>query len=185
MDVKKKSEELLQYGIESFLNNRFDKSKMFFSMVLSMEPENKIARFGVVCIDAIEDGLVEAKEMFSVFVFSDTRQQDAIMEVFEHYQNSINSPESDVDYLYDVLSLYNVKATTIGEDLYLSKIEPDKNKTVNTNMLLGRVYEKMGDYSKAIDHFAKAFKMKPFDEDLMKELIEMVRKTKKDEQKDT
>ncbi|AEA33492.1 tetratricopeptide repeat protein [Hippea maritima] len=179
MGVKpKKTEELLQYGIESFLNNRFDRAKTFFSLVLSKEPTNNIAQFGVMCIDAIEDGLVEAKDMFSVFVFSSDEQQDALREVFDRYQNSAMYADGDLDYLYDVLSLYNVKATSMGDDLYLSKIEPDRSRGVNTNMLLGKVYQKMGDYSKAIDHLAKAAKMKPFDDELLKELMEMVKKNK-------
>ena len=184
MDVnKKKTEELLQYGIESFLKNRFDKAEMFFSLVLSKEPKNRIARFGIVCIDAIEDGMIEAKDMFSVFVFSSEEQQKAIEELFEKYQDGSFYVDGDMNYLYDLLSLYNVKATNIGEDLYLSKVEPDRNRGVNTNMLLGKVYEKMGDYSKAIDYLAKAVKMKPFDENLRKELFNIVGKKKNSDEK--
>ncbi|WP_025209622.1 tetratricopeptide repeat protein [Hippea sp. KM1] len=179
MGVKpKKIEELLQYGIESFLNNRFDRAKTFFMLVLSKDPSNRIAQFGMMCIDAIEDGLVEAKDMFGVYVFSSEEQQDTLREIFEKYQNSAMYADGDLDYLYDVLSLYNVKATSMGDDLYLSKIEPDRNRGINTNMLLGKVYEKMGDYSKAIDYLAKAAKMKPFDNELLKELMEMVKKNK-------
>ncbi len=182
MDMKtRKVEELLQYGIESFLRNRFDKSRMFFSLVLSKDPENTIAKFGVMCIDAFEDGLAEAKDMFSVFIFAKEDQQKAIMEVFENYTAMPFGNGGDQDYLYDVLSLYNVRATSLGEDLYLSKIEPDSNRGVNTNMLLGKVYEKMGDYSKAIDYLARAVKLKPFDDDLRRELIDIVKKNKKNE----
>ncbi len=182
MDIKdrKKIEEFLQYGIESFLQNRFDKARMFFSLVLSKDTTNKIARFGTMCIDAIEDGMTEAKDMFSVFIFANEEQQKAIMEMFENYSNVPFGSESEQDYLYDVLSLYNVRATSLGEDLYLSKVEPDKASGVNTNKLLGKVYEKMGDYSKAIDYLAKAVKLKPFDDDLRKELMDIVRKNKKD-----
>ncbi len=179
MDMKSKEvEDILQYGIESFLKNRFDKARMFFSIVLAKEPDNKVARFGVMCIDAIEDGLVEAKDMFSVFIFANEEQQKAIMEIFDNYTSSPFGADSGQDYLYDVLSLYNVKATSLGEDLYLSKIEPDQSRGINTNKLLGKVYEKMGDYSKAIDYLAKAARMKPFDEDLRKELIDIVKKNK-------
>ncbi len=183
MDMKKrkKTEEFLQYGIENFLKNRFDKAKTFFSLVLSDEPDNKVAKFGLMCIDAIEDGLTEAKDMFSVFVFANEDQQKAIKEIFENYSNAPFGGVGDQDYLYDVLSLYNVKATSLGDDLYLSKIELDNSKGVNTNMLLGKVYEKMGDYSKAIDYLAKAVKMKPFDDALRKELIEVVKKNKSNE----
>ena len=181
MEKRKKTEEFLQYGIENFLKNRFDKARLFFSLVLSEEPNNKVAKFGMMCIDAIEDGLSEAKDMFSVFVFANEEQQKAIMEIFENYSNTPFGNSSDQDYLYDILSLYNVKATSLGDDLYLSKIEPDNSRGVNTNMLLGKVYEKMGDYSKAIDYLAKAVRMKPFDDELRRELIEVVKKSKTNE----
>ncbi len=177
----KKVEDIVQLGIESFLKNRFDKARMFFSIVLSKEPNNRLAKFGVMCIDAIEDGMVEARDMFSVFIFANDEQQKAIMEIFDNYTQTPFGAESEQDYLYDVLSLYNVRATSLGEDLYLSKIEPDENRGINTNKLLGKVYEKMGDYSKAIDYLAKAARMKPFDEDLRKELIDIVKKNKDNE----
>ncbi len=181
MEIKKKTEELLQYGIESFLKSSFRRAKIFFSLALSDESNNKVARFGLMCIDAIEDGLSEAKDMFSVFVFASREQQNAIMEIFENYANAPFSSGSNQDYLYDVLSLYNVKATNLEGDLYLSKIEPDNTRGINTNKLLGKVYERMGDYSKAIDYLAQAVKMKPFDDNLRKELIDVVKKNKNDE----
>ena len=177
MDMKD-IDELLQNGIESFLNNKFDKADMYFTIVLSKDISNDVARFGMVCMDAMRDGIVEARDMFSIYIFSPAEQKEVIEAMLDNYQSSEFYSSTIADYIQDILSSY-------GKE-YQNSAYHDKKKRINSlddgsdvydaNFILAKVYEKMGDYDKAIDHIAKAFKAKPFNDMLKRELIHIVRK---------
>ncbi len=173
MDVKG-VEELLQYGIENFLNSRFDKAGMYFTIVLAKDETNDVARFGMMCIDAIRDGIVEAKEMFGIYVFSPPTQRVLIEQMLEGYQSGEFYGAGGIDFLHEILASYNPGESSYGEIGEGGSKEVDSG--YSTDVALAKMYEKLGDYDKAIDHIAKAFKLKPFDERLKKELINIVRK---------
>lgn len=177
MDIKE-VDEFLQYGIENFLNDKLERANTYFTIVLSKDIHNDIAKFGIMCIDAIEDGIVEAKDMFSIYIFSPKEQKEAIELMFNNYQNSEFYSTTVADYIQDILSSYN---NELGTNIYLDKKEKfnslnSDSDVYDANFLLAKVYEKLGDYDKAIDHIAKAFKTKPFNDRLKKELIGMVKK---------
>jgi len=177
MDIKD-IDEILQYGIESFLNNKFDKADMYFTIVLTKDMRNDIARFGVMCIDAMRDGIMEAKDMFSIYIFSPQEQKEVIEAMLNSYQNSEFYSSTIADYIQDILSTYgrdvNDNAHLEGKDKF-SSLGSD-NDVYDADFILAKVYEKLGDYDKAIDHFARAFKAKPFNDRLKRELIEIVRR---------
>jgi tetratricopeptide (TPR) repeat protein len=177
MDIKE-IDEILQYGIESFLNNKFDKADMYFTIVLTRDVNNDIARFGVMCIDAMRDGIMEAKDMFSIYIFSPKEQKEAIEAMLNNYQNSEFYSNTIADYIQDILSSYGSElgvSAHLEEKDKFSSLEGD-NDVYDADFILAKVYEKLGDYDKAIDHIARAFKSKPFNDRLKRELIEIVRK---------
>ncbi len=177
MDIKD-IDEILQYGIESFLNNKFDKADMYFTIVLTKDIDNDIARFGIICIDAMRDGIMEAKDMFSIYIFSPQEQKEVIEDMLNNYQNSEFYSNTIAEYIQDILSSY-IKGANAGTHLE----DKDKFSTLNddtdvydADFILAKVYEKLGDYDKAIDYIARAYKSKPFNDRLKKELMEIVRK---------
>ena len=168
-------DEFLQNGIEHFLNNRFNSANMYFTVVLSRDSQNDIAKFGVMCIDAIEDGILEAREMFNIYVFSSEEQKKYIIEALESYRGDDIYDGAISNYIQELVeaqdhsgSYFNKKETfrtpNNDPDLY----DPD--------FVLGKIYEKLGDYDKAIDYIAKAYRLKPFDDNIKKELMQIVRK---------
>ncbi len=168
-------DELLQNGIESFLNNRFERASMYFSVVLSKDTQNDIARFGVMCIDAIEDGILEAKDMFNIYIFSTDEQKRYIVEALESYQGGDIYDGAISNYIEELLSnqdygnsFFNKKETFATPNNDPDLYDPD--------FVLGKIYERLGDYDKAIDYIAKAYRLKPFDDNLKKELMQIVRK---------
>ncbi len=177
MDIKD-IDEVLQYGIESFLNNKFDKANMYFTIVLIKDVDNDIAKFGVMCIDAIRDGIMEAKDMFSIYIFSPKEQKEVIENMLNNYQNSEFYTSTIADYIQDILSSYVDEIglnTRLEEKDKFGSLKGD-NDIYDADFILAKVYEKLGDYDKAIDHIARAFKSKPFNNRLKKELMEIVRK---------
>ncbi len=173
MDVKD-IDEILQYGIESFLRNRPDKARMYFTIVLANDPENDVARFGMMCIDALADGMSEARDMFGVYAFASPRERELIREMFEGYSSGAFYGANTTDVLTELLGGYHEDDDYTLDDLGVDA--GDSQEAYNSDFLLAKVYEKIGNYDKAIDYIAKAFKLKPFDEKLKKELLKIVRK---------
>ncbi len=174
MDVKG-VDELLQYAIENFLNSRFDKASMYFTMVLVKDEENDIARFGMMCIDAIRDGVDEAQEMFGVYLFSPPAQRVLIREILEGYQSGSFYAAGESDFLHEILAAYDPEDIEY-DDAYGLKEKREGDASYSPEFTLAKIYEQLGDYDKAIDYIARAFRMKPFDERLKRELINIVRK---------
>jgi tetratricopeptide (TPR) repeat protein len=168
-------EEFLQNGIESFLNNRFERANMYFSLVLSKDSANDIARFGVMCIDAIDDGILEAKDMFNIYIFSSDEQKQYIIEALESYQGNDVYDGAISNYIQELLGAQDSYGAYFNkkETFRTQHNDPD---LYDPDFVLGKVYEKLGDYDKAIDYLAKAYALKPFDDNLKKELMQVVRK---------
>ncbi len=168
-------EKLLKDGIESFLNNRFDKASMYFCVVLSKDVNNDIARFGVMCIDAIEDGIIEAKDMFSIYIFSPDEQKEYIREALESYKGNDVFDGAVSSYIEEILNNQDYDNAFISKKAIVPSQYNDPD-LYGEDFIMGKIYEKLGNYDKAIDYIAKAYKTKPFDDNLKRELLQIVRR---------
>ncbi len=183
MDIEKVN-DILQNGIEHFLSGKFETAGMYFSLVLSEEADNDVAKFGVMCIDAIDDGMIEARDMFNIYIFLPEDQKKSMLNTFDKYQSSELYDSSISDYIYDMMNqygssndIYNRSYNSIEELLseFTSDIKSDP-ESYDSDFLLGKMYEKLGDYEKAIDYLTRAFRTKPFDTKLQNEIMQVVKK---------
>jgi len=179
---------LIGEGIENFINGRFDAAKSYFTVILTKDVNNKMAKFGMICMDAVEDGFYYAEDLFKLFIFETDEKQDLIMESFLEY-NSGNSKSEMAEYMVALMPQeeddnFFANAYLDAGEVSLAKAELEialnyNPNSVNNQLLLGRIYEKLGDFDKAIDRVAKAAAIKPFDKKIYSKLINLV--IKKDE----
>lgn len=176
---------LIEEGIENFINGRFDVAKSYFTVILTKDVNDRIAKFGMICIDAVEDGFYEAHELFKLFIFEPDEKQDLIMESFSEY-NIGNSENEMAEYTAILMPQeeddnFFAKAYLDAGEVSLAKAELEvalnyNPSSIDNQLLLGRIYEKLGDFDKAIDRVAKAAAIKPFDKKIYNQLIGLVRK---------
>lgn len=179
------TDTLIEEGIENFINDKFYAARSYFMITLAKDMNNKIAKFGMICMDAIEDGFYYAQELFKLFIFETEEKQDLIMESFLEY-NSGNANNEMAEYIAMLAPQeeddnFFANAYLNAGEMSLAKAELEAALDYNPDsadnqLLLGRIYEKLGDFDKAIDRLAKAAAIKPFDKKIYNQLIELVRK---------
>ncbi|AHF97734.1 MAG: tetratricopeptide repeat protein [Desulfurella sp.] len=147
-------ETILEKAIESFFSDKYQLAKNYFALLSSSSKFAHIAYFGIVCVDSINSGYVEAKDLFKYFLLSDYNSQKNMIEYF--FDHEISYEEFSIDEID-----YN------NQTVMLESIEAD---STYSDIMLGEIFEKMGDTQKALDYLTKALQKRPFDSLLHKKV---------------
>ena len=157
-------EEIFEKAVESFFAGKYQLSKNYFAFLNDINNDNKfshIAYFGIICIDSIISGYSEAKDLFKYFLLSDYTSQKNMIEYF--FDHEISYEEFSIDEVD-----YN------DQTVILESIQGD---TTYSDMMLGEIFEKMGDTQKALDYLTKALQKRPFDSTLQKKVSNLGKKS--------
>jgi len=157
-------ETILEKAVESFFSEKYELAKNYFALLNSSGKFTHIAYFGIICVDSIKSGYTEAKDLFKYFLFSDFVSQKNMIEYF--FDHEISYEELSLDD-----SEYN------SQTLILESLE---NDDAYSDIMLGEVFEKMGDTQKALDYFVKALQKRPFDKSLQKKVSYLGKSQKND-----
>ncbi len=161
---------IVEEGISNFMSNRFNAAKSYFTVSLAMDANNRIAKFGLMCIDAINDGFVEAIDLFKLFLFSPEEEQEAILEAFISAETIVIDDVSEFAH-EEVLS-----SRSRGEVAEFIDEETIEKDAFDSFMLLGKLYKKLKNLDKAIDQFLRAYQIRPFDKRVISELVNTIKK---------
>ncbi|MGC8502064.1 hypothetical protein [Desulfurella sp.] len=148
-------ETILEKAVESFFSDKFQLAKSYF-MLLNNHDSNfsQIAYFGIICVDSIANGYIEAKDLFKYFLLSDqTSQKNMIDYFFDHEISYEEFSIDEIDYNEQTVLLDSLT----GDSTY-------------SDIMLGEIFEKMGDAQKALDYLTKALQKRPFDSLLHKKV---------------
>ena len=129
-------------------------AKNYFAILNTSSKFAHIAYFGIICIDSITSGYVEAKDLFKYFLLSDYVSQKNMIEYFFDHEISYEEFSIDeIDYNNQIIMLESIEADSTYSDI-----------------MLGEIFEKMGDAQKALDYLTKALQKRPFDSLLHKKV---------------
>ncbi|MGE4547558.1 MAG: tetratricopeptide repeat protein [Desulfurella sp.] len=155
-------EEILEKAVESFFSGKYQLSKNYFAFLNSNDNKfSHIAYFGIICIDSIISGYTEAKDLFKYFLLSDYASQKNMIEYF--FDHEISYEEFSIDEID-----YN------NQTVILESLQSD---TTYSDIMLGEIFEKMGDTQKALDYLTKALQKRPFDNTLRKKVSNLGKKS--------
>lgn len=155
-------ETILEKAVESFFSDKFQLAKNYFVLLNNNDNKfSKIAYFGIICVDSILNGYLEAKDLFKYFLLSDQASQKNMIDYF--FDHEISYEEFSIDEID-----YNEQTAlleSLGDDSTYSDI------------MLGEIFEKMGDAQKALDYLTKALQKRPFDNILHKKVSQLGKKS--------
>lgn len=155
-------EEILEKAVESFFSGKYQLSKNYFAFLNNNDNKfSHIAYFGIICIDSITSGYTEAKDLFKYFLLSDYASQKNMIEYF--FDHEISYEEFSIDEID-----YN------NQTVILESLQGD---TTYSDIMLGEIFEKMGDTQKALDYLTKALQKRPFDNTLRKKVSNLGKKS--------
>jgi len=154
-----------------------EESTASFRIVLSKEPDNQLAKDR---LRELHDAYFEKAEAF----FRDNKYK-AAAGVFERALSVMRLPET----VRKTASVYQVLRKPLKSEALMSEYEAIKaadkelqeEKERQSNILLGKAYLKAKRWSKAIEHFENAFRMK-VDKDVFVYLATVYRQLKKTEE---
>lgn len=155
-------ETILEKAVESFFSDKFQLAKSYFILLNSSNSKfSQIAYFGIICVDSITNGYVEAKDLFKYFLLSDqTSQKNMIDYFFDHEVSYEEFSTDEIDYNEQTALLDSLE----GDSTY-------------SDIMLGEIFEKMGDAQKALDYLTKALQKRPFDNVLHKKVSYLGKKS--------
>lgn len=147
-------EELLEKAIDAFFSNQYKLASNYFVELKKHKEFSHIAYFGILCVDSVMSGYQEAKDLFKYFLLSDSISQKNLLEYFS------NREITHEEFILDDLS-YQENETVLDATIIDSTY---------SDIMLGEIFEKIGDKEKAIDYLAKALRKRPFDVSLHKKV---------------
>lgn len=155
-------ETIFEKAVESFFSDKFQLAKNYFILLNNNDNKfSQIAYFGIICVDSIINGYVEAKDLFKYFLLSDQTSQKNMMNYF--FDHEISYEEFSIDEID-----YNEQTAL------LDSLQGD---STYSDIMLGEIFEKMGDSQKALDYLTKALQKRPFDNILHKKVSYLGKKS--------
>ncbi len=156
-------EAILEKAVESFFADKYQLAKNYFALLNTSGQFSHIAYFGIICVDSITSGYIEAKDLFKYFLFSDFSSQKNMIDYF--FNHEISYEEFSID-----------DADYNSQTIMLESLESD---STYSDIMVGEIFEKMGDAQKALDYLIKALQKRPFDKTLHRKVSHLGKNSKK------
>ena len=152
---------MIEKAIDRFFKQDLNSAKMMFEMVLLEDPSNITAKLGVVCIDALQDGFIEALEIFKLALFATEEEKKKVYASF--VEETSEEGNIDVEWYID------------NESLAQAYIETGE-KSAENHYLLGKIYEKLGDIEQAINHYEQSLFLNPLQNGVSRKILALAQK---------